>query len=476
LGNTVLHAHRAQGQPRIHVAVEGDAADRAAVPAAGRALLLFDEADRPQFRRAGHGNSPGMRQKAVERVEFGCELTLDMIDGVNEPRIHLDLAPADDAHAPRHADARLVVAIDIGAHRQFALVLFGVEQFADPLGIFERIAAARDRAADRAGLDTPAFDADIHLRRSGNQELALAKVDQRAIRRRVRLTQAVENRARRIRAARREQLAADDLEQIAADEGFLRLSDEAGIFARAVIAVRRQRLGGVRAIGRRRGGARQAARRLARHLEFIAMHSRMLAHMIDDQDLVRQIEDEIALILGARQSKAHRLELEDEVVAERAIEAEMLVLGTPEQIVERAQHREDARLPAALLLREARVALAHLARDMVLADITELYCREAAQRLGDIRDQNPAAAIERLDREAAVPRGEYKRRIDKAHIEPRIAAGKLEARGQENAAPVVKRMRQRVVLALIGADPGLALDANAAAGRIAGALHWDPSR
>ncbi len=201
----------------------------------------------------------------------------------------------------------------------------------------------------------------------------------------------------------------------------------------------------------------------------------MLAHMIDDQDLVRQIEDEIALILGARQSKAHRLELEDEVVAERAIEAEMLVLGTPEQIVERAQHREDARLPAALFLREARVALADLARNMILADITELYCRVAAQRLGDILDQNPTAAIERLDREAAVARGEYERRIDKAHIEPRIAAGKLEARGQEDAAPVVKRMRQRVVLALIGADPGLALDANAAAGRIAGALHRGPS-
>src|SRR5881275_397571 len=115
----------------------------------------------------------------------------------------------------------------------------------------------------------------------------------------------------------------------------------------------------------------------------------MLPHMIDDQVLVRQIEDEIALILGAGQSKAHRLELEDEIIAERAIEAEMLVLGTPEQIVERAQYREDARLPAALLLWEARVALAHLARDMVLADITELYGREAAQRFGDIGDQNP---------------------------------------------------------------------------------------
>ena len=167
----------------------------------------------------------------------------------------------------------------------------------------------------------------------------------------------------------------------------------------------------------------------------------MLAHMIDDQDLVRQIEDEIALILGARQPKAHRLELEDEVVAERAIEAEMLVLGTPEQIVERAQHREDARLPAALLFREAGIAVADRALDTVLPGAPDLGCGECGKRLGNRRDQHPPALIQRLDREIAPARRQHQRRIDKPHIEPRIAAGKLEARGQEDAAPVVKRMR-----------------------------------
>src|SRR5207248_7374767 len=113
-----------------------------------RALVLLDPADRPQLRRAGDGHRPGMRQKAVERVEFGTELALDMVDRVDQPRIHLDLAAADHLDAAGNADTRLVVAIDIGAHRQLALVFLRVEQFADAFRVFERVAAAPDRAAD----------------------------------------------------------------------------------------------------------------------------------------------------------------------------------------------------------------------------------------------------------------------------------------------------------------------------------------
>src|SRR5205085_11292012 len=105
----------------------------------------------------GHRDGPGVREEAVERVEFGAEHSLDMVDGMDEPRIHLDLPPPDDLDAAGDADTRLVVAVDIGAHRQFALVLLRVEQLADLLGVLERVGAAPDRAADRAGLDAAAF-------------------------------------------------------------------------------------------------------------------------------------------------------------------------------------------------------------------------------------------------------------------------------------------------------------------------------
>ena len=54
-----------------------------------------------------------------------------------------------------------------------------------------------------------------------DQELAVAEIDQRAVGRRVGLPQPLEDDARRVGARRREQLPEHDLEQIAADEGFL---------------------------------------------------------------------------------------------------------------------------------------------------------------------------------------------------------------------------------------------------------------
>src|SRR5439155_17256693 len=135
-------------------------------------------------------------------------------------------------------------------------------------------------------------------------------------------------------------------------------------------------------------------------------------HMVDDQDLVGQIEDEVALILGARQFEPHRLELEDQVVAERAVEAEVLVLRTSEQVVQGAQHRKDAGLAAALFLREMGIALAYRAGDAVLAEMGNLDSRETAERLADIEYQHPSALVQRLDREPAAARREYQRRID----------------------------------------------------------------
>src|SRR4051794_16796323 len=112
-----------------------------------------------------------------------------MIDGMNEARIDLDLPPSDHLDAARHADPRLVVAVDVGAHRQLAFILGRVEQFADALGVLERVAPARDRAADRTGLDAPALDPHVHFRRRRNEKLALSEIDQRAVGRRIGPTQ-----------------------------------------------------------------------------------------------------------------------------------------------------------------------------------------------------------------------------------------------------------------------------------------------
>ena len=105
LGNAVLDADGAQRQAGVHVAVEIDHADRAAIPGARALFILLDEAHRPEFRRAGDGHRPGVREEAVEGIHAFAQPAFDMIDRVDQARIHLDLAAADDPHRARLADA-----------------------------------------------------------------------------------------------------------------------------------------------------------------------------------------------------------------------------------------------------------------------------------------------------------------------------------------------------------------------------------
>src|SRR5712691_5495378 len=96
--------------------------------------------------------------------------------------------------------------------------------------------------------------------------------------------------------------------------------------------------------------------------------------------------------------------------------------------------------------------------------------------VGGRSEQQTPALVERLDPEVAAARGQHQRRVDKAHIPARIAAGKLKARRTQDAAAVVEPVGQRRVGRAIGLRDDLALDADAALGLVAGALHENPLR
>src|SRR5208282_5429730 len=208
--------------------------------------------------------------------------------------------------------------------------------------------------------------------------------------------------------------------------------------------------------------------------KLVPVNRRRLTHMIDDQDLVRQIEDEIPLIVGARQPQLCGLELEDQIISERTVEPEVLVLGAGEQTDQRAQHREYRRLPAAALLGKALRGFADVARDAARGGSFDRRCRESADRLGDRGQQNTATPVQGVDRKPAPARGEDQRRVDKSHVPARIPAGKLEARGKEHTALGVERPGERVVGWAIGLITDLSLDANAALGAVAHELHAVP--
>src|SRR6266849_329018 len=102
-------------------------------------------------------------------------------------------------------------------------------------------------------------------------------------------------------------------------------------------------------------------------------------------------------------------------------------------------------------------------------------------------EQDPPARIQRLDGEVAAARCQHQRRVDKTHVPACIAAGKLEARREPHAALRIEHLGKRGVARVVypvqlfidrrtapdRAD--LALDADAALGLIAGALHESSS-
>ena len=95
----------------------------------------------------------------------GAEPALDVVDGVEELRVGLDLPSRQHLDRAGHADPRLVVAVDVGAHVELELVLLRIQELADLLGVADRVGAARNGARDRTGLDPAAVGAHEHFRR-----------------------------------------------------------------------------------------------------------------------------------------------------------------------------------------------------------------------------------------------------------------------------------------------------------------------
>ena len=232
-----------------------------------------------------------------------------------------------------------------------------------------------------------ALDPHIHFGRRRNQKLALSEIDQRPVRRRIGPPQPAKDEARRVRAAGREKLAADDLEQIAAHEGLLRAAHQRGVFARPVIAFRRQWQGRLGAIRGRRGRARQPGGRAAGRPR-IRNGGSEIAAACDRRSGSRRADtapgragrrDAPASASSARTGRRDRSRTRRTARDARPPGWRTALRGP--------QHRKDRRLPAALFLGETLAAFADLARDPVGAAL-----RGSAPRRDPPDARRPSAA------------------------------------------------------------------------------------
>ena len=436
LRRPVPDVHRAQGQPGVHVPVEPDHPDRAPVPAPHGLLVVLDELHRGELGRAGHGDRPGVGEEAVERVEAVPEPPLDVIDGMDEARVHLDLPAADDPHAPRLAHPGLVVAVHVRAHGELRRLLLGGEELEDLLRVADGVRSPRDRPGDGAGLDPPPVHPHVHLRRRGDEVLALPEVHERPVGRGVADAKPAEHLGRRGGAAREERLAGHHLEEIPPPEEPVRLAHAFRVLAGPVVRLAPDRLR--RPPRRIRPGSGEAGRRAAARggeVEAVLLRRRRL--VVHDEDRVGKVEDEVAVGLRAGPPELDRVELEREVVAERSIEAETGVVLRAEPGDDGPQGGEDGRLAAPVLLREVRLRLAHREPEGVAAPIDGGHVRLAGKGGLDRREQHLAPLVERAHRPAPPPGHDLERRVCEADVPPGVAAWVLVGRGEQHPAPPV---------------------------------------
>src|SRR3990170_4717112 len=351
-------------------------------------------------------------------------MAFDVIDRVNDPRVHLDLPAPDHAHAAGAADPRLVVSVHVRAHGELGLVLGRVQQVQYLGGVAHGVLAPGHRAGDGAGLDAVALDPHVHFGRSPDEVFPLAEVDEKPVGSGVSLAQTAKQLRGWSRAGLAEGLAGHYLEQVAALERLARAPHAVGVLAWLVVA-RARHLPGPPPVRLDRTLARQTRGRAPVRLEVVAAPPGALAAVIHDDEVVRQIKDEVALGRGALEPETQRLELQRQIVAESPVEPEVRIVGAVKKVNEGAKDAEHRGLPASLLLAETAARLLHAARKFAPAKLGSRHRRYLLQRLPDGPEQDLAPLAVR--HEAKVPTAGHDRhgRVQKAHVPTGVTSGIL---------------------------------------------------
>ena len=379
----------------------------------------------------------------------GPQPSLDVIHGVNEAAVHLDLPPADHRHAAGDADPRLVVAVHVGAHGQLGLFLERVEQRADVLGVPQRVGAAADGAGDRAGLHPVPGDPHVHLRGRADQALPLPQVEEELIRRRVALPQPFVERGRgRARAV--EHVAGHHLEQVTAGEPLPGLLDDAGVAARfrrpghvtrkpishnvCWLATAPRPAGAAAGLG---GGLpRPPLGGRAADGELVAVPDGLLPLAVKHVQLVGQVQDQVTLVIGAVVAERHRLELERQVVAERAVQAQVRV-AAGERRDDLAECGEHGGPPAPVLLGHQARGLWNDHLDAARQALALHQAPGPQQGRAQDGEQHLAPGVQRPDSDPPAPGHDLDAGVHIGHVPAAVPARVLHAGTQHATAPVI---------------------------------------
>ena len=163
---------RADADAEVHVAVEREVADGAAVGAPRRVLERGDDlhgADlgRPAERAGGEG-----RREEVEGVVARLEIRRDVGDEVHDVRVALDRHEIRHLHRAGQGDAPELVAAEIDQHEMLGALLLVLQQGVGVAPVLLLRRAAGPRAGDRPQAGGAVVEADHRLGRRADQRAA----------------------------------------------------------------------------------------------------------------------------------------------------------------------------------------------------------------------------------------------------------------------------------------------------------------
>ena len=119
----VFH-HRGPDRDRhVHVAIEAEVADRAAIDPALDRLQLVDDLHGAHLRRPGHRARGEACLEDIDRIEPGREATLDIRDDVHDVRVALDHHALGNLDGPGRRDPADVVAPEVDQHHVLGALL-----------------------------------------------------------------------------------------------------------------------------------------------------------------------------------------------------------------------------------------------------------------------------------------------------------------------------------------------------------------
>ncbi len=439
--------HRSDQNAGIDIAVQRQHPHRATVPSARVFLQIFDGLRGRFLGRAHDGHRPHVRKKRVQGIEARRERPLHVIHGVEYARVGFDQPPSNHLHRARNRNARFVVAVHVAAHGQLGFFLGGIQQFANAVGVPQRIAGAARGPGDRAGLHAAALHAHEHFGRSADQ-LLVPQLQQELVRAGTALLDALKQRRSAFGIVGLEGLAQDHFVVFALPHAFSHRFHLGHILGGLVVAPDFVH-GALGWPARRCSSAPQARGGEVAQLKIVAKPLDLLLLAIHVINVVAQKQVQIFLAVPGK-FEMDRIELEQKIVAECAHQRQpriQFALKFPDQ---RAQNRKSRRLLAAFFFwKQSRKGLQVPPQSRAL-ESELLPMRMAIEHTEKHSVQHFTARVQCIKLDIPSGSRDLNRRAHRSHVPARVAFRIFVPGRKVNSAVSVQLVQQRAEAFVVG--------------------------